>query len=99
MTSSVLADLKAICNTDIEALLYLAVDRGASDLHLTVPYPPSLRINGTIIPLDDMPEVMPDDVTRVFEAITTEDQRETFYQKLELDFVCNIPDLARSSFW
>lgn len=95
MTSSVLADIKAICNTDIEALLYLAVERDASDLHLTVPYPPSLRIGGTIIPLDDMPGVTPEEVTRVFECITTEDQRQTFYNKLELDFVCHIPELAR----
>lgn len=95
MTSSVLADVKAIGNTDIEAFLNMAVEKGASDLHLTVPYPPSLRINGTIVPLDGLPAIMPDEVTKIFESITTEDQRQTFYQKLELDFVCNIPDVAR----
>ncbi len=95
MSTDIFADVKAVCSTNIEDLLRLAVEKGASDLHLTVPYPPSLRVNGVIVPIEGTPSVAPDDVTRIFEAITTEAQRQTFYQKLELDFLHQIPDLAR----
>ncbi len=95
MKTDILAAVQAVCSTNIEDLLRLAVEEGASDLHLTVPYPPSLRVNGVIVPIEGTPPVAPDDVTRIFEAITTEAQRQTFYQKLELDFLYQIPGLAR----
>jgi len=36
---------------NIEELLQLTVERGASDLHLKVPSPPVLRIDGALMPL------------------------------------------------
>jgi len=36
----------------IDELLQIAVDRKASDLHLTVGIPPVLRINGTLERMD-----------------------------------------------
>ncbi len=95
MTIDILADVQAVCSTNIEDLLRLAVARGASDLHVTVPYPPSLRLDGVITPIEGTPPLMPEDVKRIFESITTEDQRQKFYQKLELDFMYQLPDLAR----
>jgi twitching motility protein PilT len=95
MTTDILADVKAVCRTNIDELLRLAVARGASDLHITVPYPPSLRVNAVIVPIDDTPPIMPDDAKRIFESITTEAQRQTFYERLELDFMYQIPGLAR----
>ncbi|MFC1871451.1 type IV pilus twitching motility protein PilT [Chloroflexota bacterium] len=95
MVNSILAHVKAVCNTNIEDMLRLARERGASDLHLTVPYPPSLRIHGMITPIEDRQSLMSDDVKRIFENITTESQRETFYQRLELDFMYQIHDIAR----
>ncbi len=96
ITTDILADVKHICSANIEDLLQLAEETGASDLHLTVPYPPSLRVNGVIVPIEDTSSLTPDDVTRIFESITTEAQRETFYQKLELDFMYQIAGLARA---
>jgi len=95
MRPDILTDVKDVCLTDIEDLLRLAVERGASDLHVTVPYPPSLRLDGIIVPIVGIAEVIPDDVKRIFESITTKDQQQAFYQKLELDFVYQIPGLAR----
>ena len=59
MTTDILADLRRICGTDIQDLLQLAVETGASDLHLTVPYPPSFRINGAIIPVEGTSPLTP----------------------------------------
>jgi twitching motility protein PilT len=79
----------------IDELLKLMVDKGASDLHLKVPSPPVLRIDGVLIPQEDLPPATPKDIEMVFEYITTQRQRETFYGELELDFAYSLPGLAR----
>lgn len=80
---------------DISGLLKLMVDKGASDLHLRVPSPPVLRIDGQLIPLQDLPSVATKDVEMVFEHITTPEQRSTFLKELDLDFAYSVPGLAR----
>jgi twitching motility protein PilT len=71
------------------------VERGASDLHLQAPGRPILRVHGCLVPQEDMPCFSPEDVERVFESITTEQQRETFYTEQELDLGYSVTDLAR----
>jgi twitching motility protein PilT len=95
MTTAILEDVQVISRTNCEDLLQYAVEEGASDLHLTVPYPPSLRIDGAIVPIEGTPPLTPDDVKRIFESITTQAQRDVFYQRLELDFMHHVPGLAR----
>jgi twitching motility protein PilT len=80
---------------DITALLRLVIEKGASDLHLAVPSPPVLRLRGRLIPLSQLPPVTPEAARRCFESITTERQREIFYQRRELDFAYTLPELAR----
>jgi len=69
----------------IDELLGLMVENGASDLHLRVPSPPVLRIDGVLIPQEDLPPVTHTDIKEAFEHITVESQRKAFDQKLELD--------------
>ncbi len=78
----------------IDELLRLMVEKDASDLHLRVPSPPVLRIDGVLIPQQDLPPVTPADVKQAFEHITVESQRKVFHQKLELDLAYSIPGLA-----
>jgi len=80
---------------NIEELLRLAVEKGASDLHLRVPSPPVLRIDGALTPLVDLPRVTPQFVKEALEQITSEHQREVFHKDLELDFAHSVPGLAR----
>ncbi len=79
----------------IDELLKLMVDEGASDLHLKVPSPPVLRIDGVLIPQEDWPPVTPKDIEMAFEHITTQSQGETFLREMELDFAYSLPGLAR----
>ena len=79
----------------IDELLSLTVYNGASDLHITVPSPPILRIEGRLIAQKDLPPITPNDVRDIFKQITTEEQRVTFDRELELDFAYSIPGLAR----
>ena len=76
-------------------LFELMLDKEASDLHLWVPSPPVLRINGVLTPLNELPPVTPQYVDMVFQHITTPEQKSTFLQELELDFAYSIPNLAR----
>ena len=79
----------------LSELFKLMVDRGASDLHLRVPSPPVLRIDGELVPLADLPPLTPEDIETSFEHITTPEQRSTFLSDLELDFAHSVPGLAR----
>jgi twitching motility protein PilT len=67
----------------------------ASDLHLRVPSPPVLRIDGGLEPQTDLPALTVEDVQKVFEEITTEEQRNIFAEKLELNFAYSVHGLAR----
>jgi len=78
----------------IDELLSLMVEKDASDLHLRVPSPPVLRIDGVLIPQQDLPPVTPTDVKEAFEHITIANQRKAFYRNLELDLAYSIPGLA-----
>ena len=83
---------------EIEELLKLLMDRGASDLHLRVGTPPVLRIDGRLVLLDDLPPVTDDDVLRMLEQITTQEQRDTFFRDKELDFAYALGQLVRFRF-
>lgn len=80
---------------NVEELLYMMVEREASDLHLRVPSPPVLRIDGILMPLEDLPGATPQFVKECLEYLTTETQRETFYNELELDLAYSVAGLAR----
>ena len=80
---------------NIEELLRLMVEKEASDLHLRVPSPPVLRIDGALIPQEDLPRVTPQYVQECLDQLTTETQRERFYEDLELDLAYSVAGLAR----
>ena len=80
---------------DIDKLLKLAVDNGASDLHLRVDSRPVLRIDGKLIPQDNFPQVTHHEVKKLFEQITNQQQRDTFIRDKELDFAYTLDNLAR----
>ena len=56
----------------MDDLLGLVVDEGASDLHLSVGNPPVLRIHGSLQPLDSE-TLAPEDTERLMRAITSEE--------------------------
>ena len=70
------------------------VNKGASDLHLTVPSPPVLRIDGVLTP-QDSPPMTNKDIKLTFEQVSTKEQRSVFDRELELDFIYILPGLAR----
>lgn len=81
---------------EINQLLKLMIAKGASDLHLTVPSPPVLRINGTLYAQDELEPLSSDKLKSIFEEVTTQDQRDVFSKQLELDFAYSVPGLGRT---
>ena len=79
----------------INELLTLMVNRGASDLHLTVPSPPVFRINGELIPQEDLPPLAAKDIGLALEQVSSQEQRAVFDREWELDFAYSVPGLAR----
>ena len=76
-------------------LFEVMVEKGASDLHLRVPSPPVLRIDGVLKTLEDLPPITDKDVEMLLEHIVTPEQMNTFLTELELDFAYSVPGLAR----
>jgi len=79
---------------NIEELLRLLYERNASDLHLTVGVPPTLRIYGRLV-RTEFPRLTPDDTKALAYALMNPEQREKFEQNKELDFSYGLPGVGR----
>ncbi|HTC70253.1 MAG TPA: ATPase, T2SS/T4P/T4SS family, partial [Acidothermaceae bacterium] len=84
-----------IAGLDLTALLASVVSMGASDLHLTAGARPMIRLNGSLQPLEETPELSPPVIQTMLYAILTQRQREKFEAELELDFAYAVPGQAR----
>lgn len=69
----------------IQNLLSLAIEKGASDLHISVGYPPLLRINGDLVPVPS-PILTNDFVTKLFSEILSDRQKQQLKTYLDMDF-------------
>ena len=78
----------------VDALLMM-LDRGASDLHLTSGAKPTIRVSGSLVPLDDFEILTPPVLQRVIYSVLTQGQRLKFEEELELDFAYSLPGRAR----
>lgn len=79
---------------DIPALLVAALDRRASDLHLTVGAPPTIRVDGHLVPLDE-PVLEDGSLTSALHALIGDQRRQRFDREKELDLAYEIPGRSR----
>ena len=75
-------------------LLDLAVQEGASDLHLAVGLPPVMRIHGSLAPLDAEP-LTPEDTDRLMRSFTPEQHVRSLEEHGGSDFGFGFGDMAR----
>lgn len=78
----------------IQELLKLAVDRDASDLHITTHIPPRIRVHGSLVSLD-YPPLTPSETKNIIYSLLTDRQKKQFEEKMELDFSFGIKDMGR----
>ena len=79
---------------DFDVLLKLMVEKGASDLFITAAVAPSIKINGTIVPVGKTP-LSPEQAHQVVESIMDEKQRLEFREKKELNFAIGRQGVGR----
>jgi len=70
-------------------LLKTASDFEASDLHLTVGVPPTLRVNGSLLKMD-LPELTENDVYELLYSVMSNEQKKKFEDINEIDFSLEI---------
>ena len=79
---------------NFKAVLQQLVQRGASDLHLKVGRPPTLRLHGDLVPLDH-PALRPEDLKGLAEQLMTPRQVKEFTENKECDFAIGVPGIGR----
>ncbi len=80
---------------NIDELLELCLVLNASDLHLAAGAPPTVRVNGTLRPLDGYGILNGAMIERLVFAILNERKIEEFARELELDTSYSIPGKSR----
>lgn len=80
---------------NIQQLLEVTIQRNASDLHLSVGFPPVLRVHGDLIPLPGELPVTSEQIEGLFTQILTKEQRDVFAKTLELDLSFEYQSKAR----
>jgi twitching motility protein PilT len=79
---------------EMNDLLQLTVDEGASDLHISVGLPPMLRLNGGLEPLDVEP-LTAEDTERLMKSITSPDHQQKVREQGGTDFGFGYGEVAR----
>ncbi|QEK12125.1 type IV pilus twitching motility protein PilT [Crassaminicella thermophila] len=79
---------------DITNLLKIATDKKASDIHITVGTPPTIRVNGNLIRCGDNP-LSQDDTELLVKQVLNEEQIKKLDKKGELDLSFSIMGLGR----
>ena len=79
---------------DMNDLLQLVLDEGASDLHIETKSPPCLRINGDLLPLETGP-LDKDDTERLMKSITSESNQQKLREVGGADFGFAFGEKAR----
>src|SRR6266478_2160175 len=79
----------------VNDLLKIAVESGASDLHLKVGTFPMMRVRGTLAPVSEEKKLDHDDVIAMSAAIMSTTQRQKFKDAQEVDLAYSVAGLGR----
>ena len=80
---------------NINELLKVALGRRASDLHLKVGNNPVLRVDGSLVQLEDRPKITQEDAIGLAFSVMNHAQKEKFKQSSEIDLAYSAPGLGR----
>ena len=81
-------------NLNMMDLLKIAVEKRASDLHITVGRPPVLRIGGELVDMDYEP-LDPEHAKNLIYSLLTHQQRDAFEDDSDLDFAYEHSQIGR----
>ncbi|HXV26594.1 MAG TPA: PilT/PilU family type 4a pilus ATPase [Candidatus Paceibacterota bacterium] len=81
--------------TLLKGLLDAAIKQDASDLHITVGRPPTLRVYGALAPLDGKEALGPASTESIISEMMTADQKARFLENRQLDFTYSLASRVR----
>lgn len=87
----------ALGDAHLDDILRMALERRASDIHLTVGLPPMIRVDGEMLPLAFRP-LRPDETRRLVYETLSDENLKKFETTHELDFGYGVSGLARFRF-
>ncbi len=90
-------ETKPIGDSHLDEILHMAIDRKASDIHVTVGLPPMVRVDGEIVGLPFAPLNEQDTRRLIFECLSDENIKK-LEETHELDFGYSVKGLARFRF-
>jgi twitching motility protein PilT len=76
-------------------LLTTTAKENASDLHLAVGKHPTLRIDGSLVPLQKEPIITPEAAEGIISNLLTPEQKEKLLKERQIDFAYSLEDKAR----
>ena len=79
---------------EFEKLLRLMVEKGGSDLFITAGVPPSMKVNGKIMPVTKVP-MSPEQTRETVHSVMNEQQRREFAEKHECNFAISARGIGR----
>jgi len=79
----------------VNDLLKIAVDAGASDLHLKVGSYPMMRVRGSLVAAVEDKRLDHEDVVAMSAAVMSTSQRQRFKEMQEVDLAYSVPGLGR----
>ena len=79
---------------NFKAILQEMIKQNASDLHLKVGRPPTLRVNGDLT-ASQFPAMRPEDLKSLAEQVMTPKQVKEFAENKEADFAIGVPGIGR----
>lgn len=79
---------------ELDRLLKLVVEKGASDLFITAGRPPSMKVNGKIFSVTKNP-LSPEEAKQVVLGVMNQDQKTEFQEEHECNFAINTRGLGR----
>lgn len=79
---------------NFKLVLQTMVQQGGSDLHLKIGRPPTMRLNGELVPMD-LPALKPEDLRSIGEQIIPPKQRREFDETKDADFAIGVPGIGR----
>ena len=79
----------------VNDLLKIAVENGASDLHIKVGTYPMMRVRGTLVPASEEKRLDADDLAAMAAAVLPAAHRESFKESHEVDLAYSVTGLGR----
>ena len=79
---------------NFKLVLQTMAQQGGSDLHLKIGRPPTMRLNGELVPME-LPALRPEDLRSIGEQIIPPKQRREFDESKDADFAIGVPGVGR----